>query len=67
MTDFAPAHPGEILLTEFLGPMGISRARIAKVIDVSPRRINEIVHVSLKLLIGRMFLRGCSFVAAALP
>jgi addiction module HigA family antidote len=44
MTDFAPTHPGEILLTEFLGPMGISQWRIAKVIDVSPRRINEIVH-----------------------
>jgi antitoxin HigA-1 len=44
MADFAPTHPGEILLTEFLAPMGISQYRIAKVIDVQPRRINEIVH-----------------------
>ena len=44
MADFAPPHPGEILLTEFLEPMGISQYRIAKAIDVPPRRINEIVH-----------------------
>ena len=44
MADFAPSHPGEILLKEFLEPMGISQYRIAKAIDVSPRRINEIVH-----------------------
>lgn len=44
MADFAPTHPGEILLTEFLGPMGISQYRIAKAIDVPARRINEIVH-----------------------
>ena len=44
MADFAPTHPGEILMTEFLEPMGISQYRIAKAIDVSPRRINEIVH-----------------------
>ena len=44
MADFAPSHPGEILLTEFLESMGISQYRIAKAIDVSPRRINEIVH-----------------------
>jgi len=44
MADFAPTHPGEILLSEFLEPMGISQYRIAKVIDVPPRRINEIVH-----------------------
>jgi antitoxin HigA-1 len=44
MSTFAPTHPGEILLTEFLEPMGISPYRIAKAIDVPPRRINEIVH-----------------------
>ncbi len=36
-------HPGEILLEEFLKPMGISQNRIANDIGVSPRRINEIV------------------------
>ena len=44
MPDFTPTHPGEILKTEFLDPMGISQYRIAKAIDVSARRINEIVH-----------------------
>ncbi|KQY09082.1 XRE family transcriptional regulator [Mycobacterium sp. Root135] len=44
MADFAPTHPGEILLTEFLEPMGITQYRIAKAIDVPARRINEIVH-----------------------
>lgn len=37
-------HPGEVLLEEFLNPMGISQNKIARQIDVSPRRINEIVH-----------------------
>ena len=37
-------HPGEILLEEFLKPMGISQYRIAKDINVPARRINEIVH-----------------------
>ena len=39
-----PIHPGEILLEEFLVPMGISQYRLAKDISVSPRRVNEIVH-----------------------
>jgi addiction module HigA family antidote len=41
MADFAPTHPGEILKTEFLDPLGISQYRIAKTIDVPPRRIND--------------------------
>jgi addiction module HigA family antidote len=39
-----PIHPGEILLEEFLEPMGTSQYRLAKDISVPPRRINEIVH-----------------------
>jgi addiction module HigA family antidote len=39
----SPIHPGEILLEEFLAPMGISQYRLAKDINVPPRRINEIV------------------------
>ena len=39
-----PVHPGEILLEEFLTPMGISQYRLAKDLSVPPRRINEIVH-----------------------
>lgn len=38
-----PVHPGEILLLEFLEPLGLSQYRLAKDIGVPPRRINEIV------------------------
>lgn len=38
-----PIHPGEILLEEFLRPMGISQYRLANEMSVPPRRINEIV------------------------
>jgi addiction module HigA family antidote len=38
-----PIHPGEVLLEEFLKPMGISQNRLALNIGVPPRRINEIV------------------------
>jgi addiction module HigA family antidote len=41
---FAPVHPGEILLEEFLKPMGLSQYALAKDINVPVRRINEIVH-----------------------
>ncbi len=44
MERLAPIHPGEILLEEFLKPLGISQYRLAKDIGVSARRINEIVH-----------------------
>ncbi len=39
-----PIHPGEILLEDFLRPLGLSQYRVAKGISVPPRRINEIVH-----------------------
>ncbi|MFB1496335.1 HigA family addiction module antitoxin [Thiocapsa sp. C3-3m] len=37
-------HPGEVLLEEFLIPMGVSQNGLARDIGVPPRRINEIVH-----------------------
>jgi addiction module HigA family antidote len=37
-------HPGEVLLEEFLKPLGISQNRLARAMGVPPRRINEIVH-----------------------
>ena len=36
--------PGEILLEEFMKPLGISQNRLARDIDVPPARINDIVH-----------------------
>lgn len=56
-----PVHAGEILLEEFLIPMGISQYRLAKDISVPPRRINEIVHgtrsisADTALRLGRYF------------
>ena len=59
--DFAPIHPGEILLEEFLKPMGISQYRLAKDISVPQRRIGEIVQgkraitADTALRLGRFF------------
>lgn len=36
-------HPGEVLLEEFLGPLGVSQNALARATNVPPRRINEIV------------------------
>lgn len=43
MKKLTPIHPGEILLEEFLKPMGLSQYRLAKEIGVPPQRIGEIV------------------------
>lgn len=44
MTELLPnPHPGEILLEEFLKPMGLSQNAVARAVHVPPRRINEIV------------------------
>ena len=40
----APITPGEILLEEYLKPMGISQNAMSRAIGVAPRAINEIVH-----------------------
>jgi antitoxin HigA-1 len=40
----APTHPGEILLEEFIRPLGISQTELAEWIGVSYPRLNEIIH-----------------------
>lgn len=56
-----PIHPGEILLKDFLEPLGISQYRLAHAISVPPRRINEIVlgtraiSADTALRLGRFF------------
>ena len=61
MNQLKPITPGEILIEEFLKPMGISQYRLAKDISVPPRRINEIVHgkrsitADTALRLGRFF------------
>lgn len=39
-----PVHPGEILLEEYMKPLGIGQRAMAQALNVSPRRINEIVN-----------------------
>ncbi len=39
-----PIHPGEVLMEEYLEPLGVTQHRLAIAIGVPPRRINEIVH-----------------------
>lgn len=57
----APVHPGEVLLEEFLTPLGLTQYRLAKSLSVPPRRINEIVHgtravtADTALRLGRFF------------
>ena len=44
MKQVAPVHAGEILLEEFMQPLGLSQNALAKALHVAPRRINEIVN-----------------------
>jgi len=44
MADFAPTHPGEVLLEDFLKPMGLSQYALAKALQVPQIRISEIVN-----------------------
>ncbi|MDZ7844718.1 MAG: HigA family addiction module antitoxin [Anaerolineales bacterium] len=59
--ELAPTHPGEILLEEFLNPMDISQYRLAKDINVDPRRINEIVHGDRSITADTAFRLGRYF------
>lgn len=65
--DFPPIHPGEILLAEFLEPLGVSQYRLAKDIGVTARRINEIIHgrrsitADTALRLGRFFSMEAQF------
>ncbi len=60
-------HPGEVLAEEFLGPMGISRYRLAKQIRVPPTRIADICHgrraitADTALRLGRYFGTSAKF------
>ena len=43
MTRLEPVHPGEVLKHDFMEPLGLSAAALAKAVGVTPARINEIV------------------------
>lgn len=55
-----PITPGEILLEEYLQPMGISQNAMARAIGVAPRAINEIVH-SKRSITPKMSIRFGAF------
>ncbi len=67
MKTMKPIHPGEVLLEDFLVPMGISQYRLAKDISVPARRINEIAHgkrsitADTALRLGRYFGTSAQF------
>jgi addiction module HigA family antidote len=67
MTKFTPVHPGVVLHDEFIKPMGLSQYRLAKRINVPPRRINEIVlekraiTADTALRLGRFFGMSAEF------
>ena len=44
MSKLVPIHPGEVLIEDFVAPLGLSRHKVAVAIGVPPRRINGIVH-----------------------
>ncbi len=46
-----PIHPGEVLLEEFLKPMSLSQARLARGIQVPVRRVHEIVSGKRRLTV----------------
>jgi addiction module HigA family antidote len=56
-----PIHPGEVLLEDFLVPLGLTQYALARGLSVPPRRINEIVHgkraitADTALRLGRFF------------
>jgi addiction module HigA family antidote len=60
-TKLAPVHPGEVLLRDFMEPLGVTQHRLAVTISVPPRRLHEIVHhkrsitVDTALRLGRFF------------
>lgn len=58
---WAPIHPGEVLMEDFINGFGITQNKLAVSIGVPPRRINEIVHgkraitADTALRLGRYF------------
>ena len=67
MSKLPPIHPGEILTEEFLSPMQISQLRLARDINVPPRRINEVclgkrgITPDTALRLGRYFGTSAEF------
>jgi antitoxin HigA-1 len=67
MRDIAPVHPGRILAEEFLADLGMSQRKLAGLIDVPQRRVNQIIHgeraitPDMSLRLGKLFGQSDSF------
>ena len=67
MEKLDPIQPGEVLMEEFIEPLGITQNRLSVAIGVPPRRINEIVHgkrritADTALRLGRYFGTSAQF------
>ena len=63
----APIHPGEVLMEDFIEGFGITQNKVAVLIGVPPRRINEIVHgqraitADTALRLGKLFGTSAQF------
>jgi addiction module HigA family antidote len=59
--NLSPIHPGEVLLEDFMKPLGLTQYRLAKDIGVTPIRVSQIVHgqraisVDTALILARYF------------
>jgi addiction module HigA family antidote len=57
----APLHPGEVLLEEFMKPLGLSQNQVGNDLGVSARRINEIVHGKRSITADTALRLSCYF------
>ena len=70
LNTLSPIHPGEVLLEDFMKPLGISQYRLAKDIGITPIRISQIVNgkraisVDTALRLARFFWHECIRLAA---
>ena len=60
-TNRAPTHPGEVLLEEFLAPLGITQVQLASHIGVPIQRVNELVRGKRGVTPGTAWLLGKAF------
>jgi addiction module HigA family antidote len=65
MADFAPTHPGEVLLEDFLKPLGLSQYALAKAIGVPQIRISEIVNAKRAVTPDTALRLACYFGTSA--
>lgn len=64
-TRLSPIHPGEVLLEDFMKPLGISQYRLAKDIGVSPIRISQIIRVERSITVDTAMRLGRYFGTSA--